>query len=312
MATPRKFIFDTDPGVDDAMAFFFALASPELALAGVTTVFGNGGTRITTRNALRLVETAGRSDVPVVAGAEKPLLHPYRGRAGHVHGADGLGEAGLPAPRGAAQPGRAARFLADQVMAAPGAITIIAVGPLTNLALAVSLEPDMAHAVREVVVMGGAAARPGNASPVAEANILNDAAAARIVFQAGWPLTMVGLDVTCATVMSPAYLQELGAIGNPATDFIARIAPFYLNFHRTQGVEGIYVHDSSAIAYAVDASLFTAQAAPVHVCVGDDRTNGQTIPDWRGHWPDAPAANVCLEVDAERFKALYMERLRRF
>lgn len=309
MPDSRKFIFDTDPGVDDSMAFFLAMASPELDLIGMTTVFGNGGTGTTTRNALRLVEYMERSDIPVVRGAEAPLLHPYRGRGASVHGADGLGESYMPEPQGTPAAGRAAQFIADQVMAAPGDITLIAVGPLTNLALAVSLEPDIVQAVREVIIMGGAATRPGNASPVAEANIHNDSAAAHIVFQAGWPLTMVGMDVTCTTIMAPAYLDRLFRVGNRATDFIAQIVPFYLNFHRQQGVDGIYVHDSSAIAYAFEPSLFTTRKTFVQVRVSEDGTDGHTIPDWRDQWGQPHNVNVCLEVDAERFKALYWERL---
>ncbi len=307
---PRKFIYDTDPGVDDSMAFFLAMASPEVELVGVTTVFGNGGTQTTTANALRLVETVARTDIPVVRGAEQPLLHPYHGHGARVHGADGLGNAGMPPPQGKPQAGRAAAFIADTVLAAPGEVTLVAVGPLTNLALAVGLEPDIVPAVREVIVMGGAANRAGNASPVAEANIHNDAAAAHIVFNAGWPLTMVGLDVTTTTIMSPAYLAELGQTGNIATDFIARIVPFYLRFHQDQGVDGIYVHDSSAITYAIDPSLFRSAPAYVEVCVSRDGLNGQTTPDWREQWQKAPNTNVCLEVDAARLKDLYWERVR--
>jgi len=306
---PRKFIFDTDPGVDDAMAFLFAMASPELELVGITTVFGNGGIGTTTQNALRLVELVGRPDIPVVAGAARPLLHPYAGRGAHVHGADGLGETHMPAPAGRPQPGHAAQFIIDTVMANPGRISLVAVGPLTNLALAVSLEPRIAQAVRQVVIMGGTASRPGNVTPVAEANIHNDSAAARIVFDTEWPLSMVGLDVTCATVMSPAYLQELSAIGNRATDFIAAIVSFYLDFHRSRGQSGIYVHDSSAIAYVLDPSLFTVKTVPVYVRVEEGKVDGQTIPDWSAIWSGSHKVNVCLEVDSPRFLAMYKERL---
>ncbi len=307
---PRKFIYDTDPGVDDSMAFFLAMASPELELVGVTTVFGNGGTRVTTENALRLVERVERTDIPVVRGAERPLLHPYSGHGAMVHGADGLGNSQMPAPQGSPTAGRAASFIVDTVLAAPGEVTLIAVGPLTNLALAVSLEPDIVPAVREVIIMGGAANRGGNASPVAEANIHNDSAAANIVFHAGWPLTMVGLDVTTATIMSPAYLEELGQTGNVATDFIARIVPFYLQFHQKQGVDGIFVHDSSAITYALDPSVFRSEQAYVDVCVSRDGLNGQTTPDWREQWQKPPNVNVCLGVDDARLKDLYRERVR--
>ncbi len=309
MPHPRKFIFDTDPGVDDAMAFLFAMASPELELVGVTTVFGNGGIETTTQNALRLVELVSRSDIPVTAGAARPLLHPYVGAGARVHGSDGLGETRLPVPTGAPQPGHAAQFIIDTVMADPGRISLIAVGPLTNLALAVSLEPRIVQAVQQVVIMGGSALHPGNVTPVAEANIHNDSAAARIVFAAEWPLTMVGMDVTCATVMSPEYLQTLFTMGNKATDFIAKIVPFYLDFHRSRGEDGIYVHDSSAIAFALDSSLFKVKTAPVHICVTEGRVDGQTIADWGDTGSGGHKVNVCMEVDSPRFLTLYRERL---
>ncbi len=309
MLHPRKFIFDTDPGVDDAMAFLFAMASPELELVGVTTVFGNGGIGTTTQNALRLVELVDRPDIPVVAGAARPLLHPYAGMGARVHGADGLGETHLPTPAGQPHPGHAAQFIIDTVMASPGRISLVAVGPLTNLALAVSLEPRIVQAVRQVVLMGGTALRPGNVTPVAEANIHNDSAAARIVFDAEWPLSMVGLDVTCASIMSPEYLRELSVMGNKATDFIAQIVPFYLDFHRSRGEDGIYVHDSSAIAYAIDPSLFTVKTVPVHICVEAGKVDGQTIPDWGVAWSGSNKVNVCLEVDSPRLLAMYKERL---
>ena len=310
MSEPRhRIIYDTDPGVDDSMAFFLAHASPEIEILALTTIFGNGGTATTTANALRLVEAVGRPDIPVLQGAAKPLLHPYDGHGARVHGADGLGESHMAPSSLQPADGAAARFIAERIMATPGEITLVAVGPLTNLALAVSLEPGIADAVREVIIMGGAANVAGNASPVAEANIHNDAAAARIVFEAGWPLTMVGLDATQATIMSTAYLDDLYAIGNPATDFIARIVPFYHRFHTRQGVDGIYVHDSSAIMYAIDPTLFETRSAYVRVDLGHEGTRGQTMPDWRAQWQTEPVVNVCLGVDSERLKAMYRERL---
>ena len=305
----HRIIYDTDPGVDDSMAFFLAYASPEIDLLALTTVFGNGGITTTTANALRLVETAGNTDIPVVQGAANPLLHEYDGMGARVHGADGLGDSHMPPSSLRPAAGRAAEFIVEKVSASPGEITLVAVGPLTNLALAVSLEPDIVNLVREVIIMGGAATVAGNASPVSEANIHNDAAAARIVFEAGWPLTMVGLDVTQATIMSPEYLDALYAVGNRATDFISRIVPFYHQFHTQQGVDGIYVHDSSAIMYAIDPTLFDTRAAYVRVCIDQESTRGQTIPDWRTQWQVEPTVNVCLGVDAERLKAMYRERL---
>jgi inosine-uridine nucleoside N-ribohydrolase len=212
----KRLIIDTDPGVDDAMAILFALQSPEIQLEALTTVFGNGGVKQTTANALRVLELAQRPDIPVVPGATTPLLRPYRGQGYRVHGRDGLGDTNLPLPRTHAQARRAAEYLISRIMDEPGQLTLVAVGPLTNLALAVRLEADIAQNVQEVVIMGGAATVPGNASPLAEANIHNDPEAAKIVFHAGWPLTMVGLDVTCKTIMTSAYLARLREAGTPA------------------------------------------------------------------------------------------------
>ena len=186
---------------------------------------------------MRLVELAGRPDIPVARGAEKPLLRPFTGKGWEVHGRNGLGEAEFPEPKGTPDPRRAAQFIIDTIMANPGEITLVPLGPLTNVALAVATEPRIAENVREVVLMGGAANVAGNASPVAEANIRNDPESAHIVFHAGWPLTMVGLDVTEKTVMTPEYLEELGRANNPWTDFIARITPHYLSFSQRWGDE---------------------------------------------------------------------------
>jgi inosine-uridine nucleoside N-ribohydrolase len=306
----KRLIIDTDPGVDDSMAILFALRSPEIQLEALTTVFGNGGVEQTTANALRVLELAQRTDIPVIPGATTPLLRQYGGKGYLVHGQDGLGETNLPPPNSQPQPGRAAEYLASRIMAEPGQITLVAVGPLTNLALAVSMAPQIAQNVQEVVIMGGVATKPGNASPVAEANIHNDPEAAKIVFHAGWPLTMVGLDVTTKTVMTPDYLARLKEAGTPVTDFISDITPFYMRYYQQNaGIDGFHVHDSSAIAYVIDPSLFETQKAYVDVEIESQRAYGQTMADWRGQWEQPPNVNVCLDVDSARFLDLYFERI---
>ncbi|MCB9149942.1 MAG: nucleoside hydrolase [Caldilineaceae bacterium] len=305
-----RLIMDTDPGVDDAMAILFGLRSPEVQIEALTTVFGNGGVARTTENALKILEVGGRGDIPVVPGAAKPLLHAYHGKGSTVHGADGLGNTNLPAAKGQPLNARAAEYIVQQVMGAPGEITLLAVGPLTNLALAVSLEPAIAHNVKQVVIMGGAVDHRGNASPLAEANIHNDAAAAKIVFHAGWPLTMLGLNVTHQTVMTTAYVEQLKTADTPVTNFICAISQFYLNAYRTRdGIDGFFVHDSSAMAYVVDPTLFQSQKVYVDVQVGDARANGQTMADWRNQWGQPPNVNVCTKVDADRFLKLYQSRI---
>src|SRR3990170_742714 len=171
---PRKILFDTDPGVDDAMALLFALRSPELEVVGVTTVYGNAEVEQTTRNALRVLDVAGRRDIPVASGAARPLVRAYRGKRSHIHGEDALGNTFLPPPSTRPLDIAAADFIVRIALAQPGEITLVAVGPLTNLALAARLDPRVVSVVRQVIVMGGAAFVPGNASPVAETNIFSD------------------------------------------------------------------------------------------------------------------------------------------
>lgn len=305
----KRIIIDTDPGVDDSMAILLAFRSPELKIEGLTTVFGNTGSDVTTTNALRLVELAGHPEVPVARGAEKPLLRPFTGDGWRVHGRNGLGGVEFPPPQGQPDPRRGAQFIVDMVMANPGEITLVPLGPLTNIAIAVSLEPRIAQNVKEVVLMGGAARAVGNVSAVAEANIRNDPEAANIVFHAGWPLTMVGLDVTEKSIMTPAYLESLKQANNPHTDFIYAIAQHYMTFYRASGVEGFHVHDSSAISYVIDPTLFTTKKLFVDVEYHSQHHHGQTVADWRGRREREPNVNVCLDVDSERLLEMYRQRL---
>ncbi len=250
--SPRPIIIDTDPGVDDAMAIFFALRHPDLEVIGLTTIFGNVHTDLATLNALRLLDIAGRPDIPVVPGASEPLCTPYFGPVPFVHGDDGQGNVHLPLPTRDPLDRSAAEWIVEQVMARPGEVTLVPIGPLTNIALALRLEPRIASHVKAVVLMGGNALGKGNATPSAEANIHNDPEAADVVFGAGWPVTMVGLDVTERVHMDDAHLAKYGEIDDPMAQHIAAIVPFYRDFYRDRvGIEGIHVHDSSAIAYVI-------------------------------------------------------------
>jgi len=308
----RKILIDTDPGIDDTMAILFALRSPEFEVVGLTSVFGNTDVEFTAQNALRLVELEGDDHVPVAQGAGRPLVLPLRSLGKLVHGQDGMGNTNPPPPRGRLVSQPAAQFLVETILANQGEITLVPVGPLTNVALALRLEPRIAGLVKEVVLMGGSAFRGGNASPVAEANIHNDPHAAWIVFNAGWPLTMVGLDVTMQCIMSAEYLDKLCRSGNPATDLIGRILPVYQEFHdKIYGMGGaIHTHDPSAIAYLLDPDLFETEHLPVYVET-EGHCAGQTVPDRRRQWIEAPVANVCVNVDAPRLQKLYRERLSR-
>jgi len=309
----RRLLIDTDPGVDDSMMIQLALASPEVQVEALTTVFGNSDAATTTRNALTNLEVAGRADIPVARGAGRPLTRsPLAKYPTHVHGADGLGNANWPAPRGAPITTPAAALIVERVMqAAPGELTLLAVGPLTNLALAVRLEPAMAERVREVVIMGGTSGR-GNVSPTAESNIHHDPEAARIVFHAGWPLTMVGLDVTTRTLMTPAHLAEIRGARTPAAELIGAITPFYFAYHRGRlGRDVMPVHDSSALAYVLDPSLFTTEPAWVDVEVRGELTTGQTVADFRPQLGRKPNVDVCVDVKSDRVLELCLDRVAR-
>lgn len=309
-----RIIFDTDPGIDDAMALLLALRSPEIELAGVTTVFGNTNVEATTRNALNLLDFAGCPDIPVAKGAARPLVNPPRATAEWVHGDDAMGNIGWARVNNSAQgpiDRHAAQFIVETVMAHPGEITLVAVGPMTNLALALQLEPRIAQAAREVVIMGGNVVAMGNVSPFAEANIFGDPHAAALMFSAGWHVTMAGLDVTQATQMDDAYFAEMAASGDPFAGFVARIAPFYQEFHRSwYGYEGgaIDTHDPSAIAYLIDPTLFKGEHYSIVVPV-DGPSEGMTMADRRGKFYSTPKTHCLMQVDSARLLEIYMRRL---
>jgi uridine nucleosidase len=307
---PEKILIDTDPGVDDAMAILFALRSPELEVVGLTTIFGNADLEITTRNAIMLLELEGNAHVPVARGCSRPLVKPSAGMGTFVHGDDGMGNTNLPPPKGKPIGIPAAQFIVETVLDNPGEITLVPIGPLTNIALAIRLEPKIVSMIRRVVIMGGSVAAGGNITPVAEANIYHDPHAASVVFEAGWPLTMVGLDVTQKVVMTKEYLEELNQKNNPATDLIGRILPVYQQFHKTfYGLDGdIHTHDPSAIAYLISPELFKIETYPVFVET-EGRCAGHTVPDTKSQWGERALVDVCMKADEVPFLDLYMERL---
>jgi inosine-uridine nucleoside N-ribohydrolase len=308
-----RVIIDTDPGIDDAVAIFLALASPEFDVIGLTTVFGNCEVDVATRNALTLLEAAGRPEVPVAAGAANPVAMPYLGAVPHIHGEDGLGDGEpLPAPAGRPVDTHAADFLCRN---APGA-TILAIGPLTNLALALRLRPDLDTLVDRVVVMGGNALGPGNATPAAEANIMNDPEAADVVFGARWPVTMVGLDVTEKVLMSGAAIDAVATRDTPTARLLTRAIQLYRSFFKqTNDVDGIYLHDPTAVAFLLAPALFRTEAWPVRVeTQGISRGKtwpslGNTDDATPAAWQNRPPVHVCVEVDAAGVLDLVSSRL---
>lgn len=315
----HKVIYDTDPGVDDAMALVFQALHPQIELMGVTSVFGNSTIETTTSNALYLAQRFAPG-VPVARGAAAPLRRMAPAPVSWIHGDDGLGNTGLRPARAGVLDGRAAhRFIVDTVRASPGEVTLVAVGPLTNLALALGEAPEIAGLVKQVVVMGGAFGTDGvhgNVSPAAEANMLGDPDAADIVFGTTWPVAIVGLDVTQKTIMTTEYLAKLRDEAGDAGHFVWDVSRHYETFHQTSaGLAGIYVHDSSAVAYLLAPQLYTTRSGPVRVLT-DGIAAGHTIqkpatfaapaPDWDGR----PSCDVCIGVDAAQMLALYARTLR--
>ena len=309
----ESILIDTDPGIDDAMAILFALKSPELDVVALTTVFGNHFVQVTTRNALRLLELAGRDDIPIARGASSPLVREYKHPPTFVHGNDGLGDAGLSGePESEAAHTRAAQFIVETVMARPGEITLVPLGPLTNIAMALKLEPRIVQNARRVVLMGGTAYAPGNVSPVAEANIYNDPEAAAIVFGAGWDVVMVGLDVTTKIVMGTQYINDLAATRAPYAELIARIVPHYQNFHTREyaSAGALHTHDPTTIAYLLQPALFKTESKRVRVDTASFGT-GQIIVDRLGKWYDGAVTTICTDVDAAGVLELFRERVTR-
>lgn len=313
----RKILIDTDPGIDDAMAIFYALASPELDVVGLTTVFGNAHTVVCTNNALKLLEIADRTHIPVAKGVEGPLVVPYRGPVAFVHGTDGQGNVFLPPPATKPEQIDAAQFIIRTVMDSPGEITLVALGPLTNVAIAMLIEPTLTANLAGIVLMGGNAFCGGNASPAAEANILNDPEAADIVFGADCSIVMAGLDVTEQTFMSTADIAQFATFDNARAKHLAAITPFYENFYRGRnGVDGIFVHDSSTISYLLAPELYSWVEHPVRVDCGHSFCRGKTqtaarVSDHESEWSTRRPVRILTGVDSRAVVEMELERLRR-
>jgi purine nucleosidase len=296
MAT--KIILDCDPGIDDALAITFAHGHPGLDLLGITTVAGNVGLAQTTANALAVCEFIGAAGTPVTAGCAGPLLRPALD-AREVHGESGLGGAVLPEPAASPAPGHAIDFIIDSCRAAPGDITLVATGPLTNIALAVRREPRLPGWVREFVIMGGSSGR-GNTTPAAEYNMWADPEAAVVVFGAGWTVHMLGLDVTMRTGASAAVLQRMGELGPLGTELLLPALSQYMS---TSDASGPPVHDVCAVAWVAQPDVFGLVPALVQVETAGRLTAGMTVTDFGvgGSGSGDGNALVAMDIDVGRF-----------
>jgi inosine-uridine nucleoside N-ribohydrolase len=323
-AAPRRVIIDTDPGTDDAMAIILALNSPEFKVEALTVVPGNVEAWQGLENALKIVSLAGRCDVVVAGGAQHPLNQKLI-TAQFWHGKNGLADVELPPSKCKADPRFGPDLIIEMIHKYPHEITLIPVGPLTNIALAVSKDPSIAALVKDIVIMGGSISG-GNVNGAAEANIYNDPEAAQIVFNAGWMVTMVGSDVGERTLITRKYLAELQSSHGPQSDFISKIAEFYLTRSEKSGYAGAAMYDPLAVGIALDPTLGTLKEMHVDVETKGEFTRGETVANRMGsdeknvlhgdHYEIEgvidlkPNARVCMASDADRFLELFVSRIK--
>jgi inosine-uridine nucleoside N-ribohydrolase len=322
--SPQRVIIDTDPGIDDAMAILLALNSPELKVEALTVVPGNVDGKQGLENALKIVSLAGRCDVTVAAGAHHPLNQKLI-TAQFWHGPNGLAGVELQVSKCKADARFGPDLIIELVHKYPREITLIPIGPLTNIALAVSKDPSIVPLVKNVVIMGGSIGG-GNVNGAAEANIYGDPEAASIVFTAGWMVTMIGSDVGERTLMTRKYLNDLQSAHGPESDFVAKLADFYLTRSEKSGYQGAAMYDPLAVATAIDPTLVTLKDMHVDVETKGEFTRGETVANRMGsdeknvlhgdHYEIEgvielkPNARVCLASDADRFLQLFVSRLK--
>jgi purine nucleosidase len=308
---PKKILFDTDPGIDDACAILLALASPELSLEGLSVVHGNCSLEQGTTNALSVLELANASHIPVAKGCELPLVQPSL-LAPETHGDTGLGYAKLPNPRAKPIHQHGIDFLIEKIMASPGEITLVAIAPLTNVALAIRKAPHIIEALKEIIIMGGAIRHEGNTTALAEFNTYVDPHAAQIVYHAGIPGTLVPLDVTYQCILTPGDVSRLQRIDSPITKFVADATRFYMEFHdEFQQIEGCVINDPLALALTFMPELCTYQELPVDVDLSGGISMGKTVADFYNYGKKPANLKVALSVRARDFIDLFVERMER-
>jgi purine nucleosidase len=346
VTTPIRLILDVDTGIDDSLALLYAAASPEVELVAVTCVAGNVDAQQVAVNTLAVLELAGRGDVEVALGRTTPLVRTLE-TTPETHGPRGLGYAELPPAAASLSDRHAVDLLIDEARKAPGEITLVTLGPLTNLAIAVLREPELPRLLRSYVLMGGAYRSPGNTAPTTEWNINVDPDAAKVVFSAwtaaraadpsiGRPIAL-GLDVTERAKILPDHVVALArragstpddslalargedpmratrsVASNPIVRFVADALRFYMEFHsRYDGFYGAFIHDPLAVAAALDPSLISTEALAVDIELGGTLTTGETVTDWRRVWGREPNIDVAVEADAKEFLSRFVERVGR-
>ena len=305
---PKRIIIDTDPGVDDALAFLLALASPEIQLEALTTTQGNVTLEKATRNALAVLELSGASHIPVASGSVLPLVQPLRASA-YVHGQSGLGNAHLPEPHTKPVTQHAVDYLIERVLAESGEISIFPIGPLTNIAMAIRKEPRFAKAVKELVIMGGAILEHGNITPLAEFNIFVDPHAAHIVFHAGIPITLIPLDVTHKCLLLKHHVDRLLQIPSPISRFIRDVIEVYIKYSSDFGYTGCALHDPLTLATIIAPEILTLRKYYVDVDISGGVSMGKTFADIINVTKRPTNMQVAMEVRGDDFIELFLQRM---
>lgn len=307
--SPKHIIIDTDPGIDDALAILLALASPEVRVEGLTIVHGNCSTDQGTVNALSVLELAQAAHVPVAKGCSLPLVQPSL-LAPETHGAAGIGYAQLPPPETQPVAQHAVDFLIEKILAAPGEITLVSIGPLTNLAMTIRREPRIVEATREVVIMGGAIRHEGNTTPLAEFNTYVDPHAAHIVYHSGIPITLVPLDVTYQCILTSEDVARLLEQKSPIAQFIADATRFYMEFHdEYQQIDGCIINDPLALALVFAPELVDTETLYVDVDISGGVSMGKTFADFYHMEDKASNMKVALSVRPRDFIELFLKRM---
>src|SRR5580693_7866801 len=322
-AAPQKVIIDTDPGTDDAIAIMLALTSPELDVRALTVVPGNVEAKQGLENALKLASLANRCDITIAGGAQHPLFQKLI-TAQFWHGANGFANVDLPPTKCKTDPRFAPDLIIQMIHDNPHQITLLPIGPLTNIALALLKDPSIVPLVKEVIIMGGSISG-GNVNAAAEANIFNDPEAAQIVFQAGWPLTMVGLDVGNMTLFTRKHLAQLAKTHGPENDFMVQVNTFLVDLSEKFGSPGSPMYDSLAIGTAIDPTIMKTEAMRVEVETRGEFSRGETVANRRNEFEKnvlhgdhyvieglekvTPNVQVCTGVDSERFIQLFISRV---
>lgn len=311
---PTSIIVDCDPGIDDTIALLTAFVSPELDILGITPVCGNQPLERTVRNALQVCELGGRPEIPVYAGCFRPMLRePIHGQ---FHGTTGLGNTVLPEPLKKAEEMSAVDFLIEalsKAVAKSERITICCLGPLTNVAVALRMKPQIAEGIERIVMMGGAYREPGNRTMTSEFNVLADPHAAHVVFSSGIPLVALALDATHQVMLKPEHVAEFSRVSGRISETLAELMAFWdRNDVRRYGSRGGPLHDPLVIAYVLAPHLFETQKARVFVEYESELCMGQTIADWYGKSGLEPNADIVTKVDVEGVIAFFLERLSRY